>query len=120
MTTAIKNVRILREHGEILETGSLIFDETGILEIRDTADAHELPETVRRIDGAGGTLLPGLIDCHVHLGCGAMDEGTSEEEQGMALVLQMETFLRHGITTVRSMGTKDNCDIKIRNLVESG
>lgn len=120
MTTAITNVRILREHGEILETGSLIFDETGILEIRDTADEHELPETVRRIDGAGGTLLPGLIDCHVHLGCGAMDEGTSEEEQGMALVLQMETFLRHGITTVRSMGTKDNCDIKIRNLVESG
>ena len=72
------------------------------------------------VDLTGKYVMPGFIDCHVHLGYGGLSPDTPEVEQGMAIAMQMREFLKYGITTVRSMGTKDDCDIKMRNLIASG
>jgi imidazolonepropionase-like amidohydrolase len=64
----------------------------------------------RIIDGRGGTLMPGLIDVHVHLVFGAMPmtallapDLTPEKAEGIAAV-QAEAMLLRGFTSVRDVG----------------
>lgn len=118
MRQAIVHARILRETGQVTENGYVVFDESGILELGE--GEYRGKDLDEKIDGEGRTLMPGLIDCHVHLGYGGLSPDTPEVEQGMAIAMQMREFLKYGITTVRSMGTKDDCDIKMRNLIASG
>lgn len=118
MRQAIVHARILRETGQVTENGYVVFDESGILELGE--GEYRGKDLDEKIDGEGKTLMPGLIDCHVHLGYGGLSPDTPEVEQGMAIAMQMREFLKYGITTVRSMGTKDDCDIKMRNLIASG
>jgi imidazolonepropionase-like amidohydrolase len=62
------------------------------------------------IDGAGGTLMPGLIDVHVHLTFGALTQAqlASPEltPQGAedAAAREAEAMLMRGFTSVRDMG----------------
>ncbi|ODT89387.1 amidohydrolase family protein [Phenylobacterium sp. SCN 70-31] len=51
------------------------------------AGALSAPEGVPVVDGAGRTLIPGLIDAHIHLG----DEA------------ELAAYLAHGVTGVRNM-----------------
>ncbi|GAA3158649.1 amidohydrolase family protein [Planomonospora alba] len=61
-------------------------------------------------DLSDGTLLPGLIDTHVHLcadaGPGALDRltGCAEEQLEGAIEASLETHLAAGVTTVRDLG----------------
>ncbi len=120
MKTALIHVRLLRETGEVAENGYILFDEKEILKLGTGEPVLEHTGETTIIDGEGKTLMPGLIDCHVHLGYRNMSTDVPEIEQGIAMTMQMKEFLKHGITTIRSMATKDNCDIKIRNLVATG
>lgn len=115
MKKVIHNVRIIDGTGSVLERGAILFDETGIIEISE----HPLKGDWE-LDGGGKTLLPGLIDCHVHLGKGALGSAATEVEQGMCITVQLEECLKYGITTLRNMGTADDCDIKVRNLMNKG
>ncbi|MCA1831859.1 MAG: amidohydrolase family protein [Actinomycetota bacterium] len=63
----------------------------------------------RVIDAGGGALLPGLIDCHVHVcvdgGPDFMAEAGVPEEEGVARgVRNARRTLDAGITTVRDLG----------------
>jgi imidazolonepropionase-like amidohydrolase len=70
--------------------------------IRAIAPAAEVAPTGIAIDGRGLTLLPGLVDMHVHLN----DE---EREQQLGL------YLAHGVTTVQSMhGTPRHLEVRAR------
>ena len=58
------------------------------------------------IDGGGGTLMPGLIDAHVHfaLNAGTVNElGTTATWEDIAImeVLMAQMYLKEGFTTVR-------------------
>lgn len=62
------------------------------------------------IDGQGRTLMPGLIDVHVHMTFSAMDMATLQspdltpELAGRAAAAGAEKMLLRGITSVRDMG----------------
>jgi enamidase len=60
----------------------------------------------RRVDFQGATIIPGLIDAHVHLLIAPQitDEPSLRTYQQTALPKVMTAFIRHGITTVRSVG----------------
>jgi imidazolonepropionase-like amidohydrolase len=60
--TAIHNVRLFNGT-TVVENATIVFDESGIL---STCSNCSAPQGVRMIDGAGKTLLPGLIDAHTH------------------------------------------------------
>lgn len=62
-----------------------------------------------RIDGAGRTLMPGLIDVHVHLTFGMSvqqmhDPATTPEAFAAAAAEQAEKMLMRGFTAVRDVG----------------
>ena len=113
MKTVIRNARIFDGDSTIQDQASILFDETGILEI---STENLTGDTI--VDGAGLTVTPGLIDCHVHLG-GAMQESDPLAIAALAAA-QVQLVWRYGITTVRSLGTRDNIDIKVRTWVNDG
>ncbi len=81
MLTKIKNARIF-DGNKLLETASVYIDGDKIL-LEKPADR----EAGNVIDGTGCTLLPGLIDGHVHM----------EEKKGI------ETPIKWGVTTMVDM-----------------
>jgi imidazolonepropionase-like amidohydrolase len=64
MTTAIENVRVL-EGGGLSEPRRVAFDDAVLDDPGASADVV--------VDGAGSTLLPGLIDAHMHTVLGRAD-----------------------------------------------
>ena len=62
------------------------------------------------IEGQGRTLMPGLIDVHVHISFGSLllpqlnDPKTSPEKLGAAMSNSAEQMLLRGFTAVRDMG----------------
>ncbi|MER6957003.1 amidohydrolase family protein [Streptomyces sp. NPDC000618] len=83
---------------------------------RITAVADRIPRDLRTearvIDGGGGTLLPGLVDAHAHLGFGSTVEHRSvrrdepEEEKALLVAHAGRVLLDHGITSAYSGGNR--------------
>src|SRR5699024_11599774 len=101
MSIIINDVRILDGNGGIIEKGHIEFDETGILNI------SEEPLTGKTvIEGTGKTLIPGLIDTHVHLGMLGLDNNISDAESEAITVVQLQPALKYSITTVSNIVTQ--------------
>jgi imidazolonepropionase-like amidohydrolase len=84
-----------------------------------------IPEGARRIDLPGMTILPGLIDMHVHLTSTPLINGYDRLEYSDAFwptlgVPNARSMLEAGFTTVRSVGAEDYGDVAIRQGVDRG
>ncbi|MFJ3797521.1 amidohydrolase family protein [Streptomyces sp. NPDC090088] len=109
----------------LLFTGIHVFDGTGrdpfpaqvlVEGNRITAVAEHIPRDLtadaRVIDGGGGTLLPGLVDAHTHLGFGSTVEHLSRrrdepaEEKALLVAHAGRVLLDHGITSAYSGGNR--------------
>jgi imidazolonepropionase-like amidohydrolase len=72
------------------------------------------------LDLPGATLLPGLIDTHVHLGFDASHDpvGALAARDDDAVLAAMEVAaaaqLRAGVTTVRDLGDRDYLTLRLR------
>ncbi|PWN86729.1 hypothetical protein FA10DRAFT_297692 [Acaromyces ingoldii] len=71
MSTAITNVRLF-DGLEVHEKATVIFEDGKIKEVRLAKDQEVKADTV--LDGRGKTLLPGLIDAHVHAKSPALEQ----------------------------------------------
>ncbi len=122
LKTAINHTQIIIGNGQLIEEGSILFDESGILDIGDKVTFSG--DTV--IDGKGKTVLPGFIDSHVHL-CFPPYPWTDETRcnqdpvtVGIRVCNQARELLKSGITTARVAGTMYGADLQLRKLVQSG
>jgi imidazolonepropionase-like amidohydrolase len=91
--------------------------------------AHSRPRDDRSdavIDATGLYLLPGLIDCHVHLTTRGEDAdpaanaGRSDVEIRSYAAAAAERTVMGGITTVRDVGGWNYVEVEVRNEVEAG
>lgn len=80
----------------------------------------------RRVDTTGATLLPGLIDCHVHLCSGAeADPGGAQDKlpPGQIVMRALEraqASLAGGVIALRDCGGKDYLEFAVRDAVNQG
>ncbi len=89
------------------------------------AERLDAPEGTERVHFAGATILPGLIDCHVHLSDEGLADATVRDTEPAALrVLRMaehaKRTLRAGITTVRDVGGRDHLEFALRRAAMDG
>ena len=91
---AITNVRTFDAlDGRFLDGQTVVVDK-GIITAAGPSARVTVPANAERIDGAGKTLVPGLWDCHMHVG----DDFTGLQELSM------------GVTSVRDRQQRHRCD----------
>lgn len=78
------------------------------------------PASARVIDLAGCTLLPGLIDLHVHLGWGPRVSRDSDAAMALRAARNVRSAMAAGITTIRDVGTANSIAIAVRDAVQRG
>src|SRR5919199_4624574 len=86
----------------------------------------EAPEQVEVLDLGDVTVLPGLVDTHVHLvgdsEWGALDRvaGYSREELSRVVEESLRRQLAAGVTTVRDLGDRDWVAVEHRDRQRAG
>jgi imidazolonepropionase-like amidohydrolase len=121
--TADKMIDVLT--GKVIEFPAIFVGEDG--RIASIADARTVRwgSDVKHINLSGKTLLPGLIDMHVHLD-GPADIGGyrglefTDSFWGMTAVGNAHAMLKAGFTTVRNVGSGNRNDIGLKQAIENG
>lgn len=111
--------------GKTVEYPAIFVDEGG--RITSIADARTVKwgGDVTHIDLGDRTLLPGLIDMHVHLD-GPADIGGyrglefTDSFWGMTAVGSAKSMLDAGFTTVRNVGSDNRNDIGLKQAIDNG
>jgi len=124
VTVAYRAARVfdgVSEH--VIEDGAVLVEEGRILSLGPAAD---LPASAEIANLGDVTLLPGLIDAHVHLVWSASAEPHEVvERESRALTAlrcanNADLHLRAGVTTVRDVGATDGLSIDVARAVELG
>lgn len=117
---AIKNVRLIDGCGAAPVENAVILIENGIF-TKVTPEA-EIPSDASVINANGLTAIPGLIDMHTHMsGSSGFDHpGAGTRTETYDYVEARESFLRWGVTTVRTCGDFAEEMLAFRNDVQHG
>ncbi len=81
--------------------------------------------TVRIVDGRARTLVPGLMDCHVHYSSPGGPDWIARfsdplREISMRAIELAEASLRSGVTTARDVGAPQGVSIKLAHMARAG
>jgi imidazolonepropionase-like amidohydrolase len=126
--TALVNAMIADGTGaKEITDGRLIIEDSKIVDVGER-DSIRIPDDATTIDCSGKSVLPGLIDAHVHLSMQADDNPftgfgrTKMSLVGLAMqtVASAKTTLDSGVTTVRDVGSLNLVTIELRNLINAG
>ena len=112
----ISNVRVFTGREQI-EKASIVVNGGKISEI------SAAPATGRvLIDGEGKTALPGLIDSHAHIFAATAGVTEAETRDFIRTKLQerLLAMLRHGVTTVKSLGDPTDIILQVRRDLREG
>jgi imidazolonepropionase-like amidohydrolase len=120
-TMLIKNTRIFIGNGKVIENGAVLVKGGKIDTVFDGAAPDEKTLHAEAVDGAGKTVLPGLIDVHVHLGVtGGFYDDQQNVDYKKAGQHELEAYLYSGVTAVRSVGDQLDAMLDYRNTFNSG
>jgi len=119
-SSLFQNVRIFVGDGKVIPNGAVLTRNGKIETVFETPPTNTGSLNAEVIDAAGKTLLPGLIDMHVHLGApgGIYTDQASYSAEGQ--YRELAAYLYSGITAVRSTGDSLDQSLKLRNALLSG
>src|SRR5262245_47097612 len=124
MTYVITNVNILDGTGREPFRGAVRVDATRIAAVTAGSTTPDVAGATV-IDGRGGTLMPGLIESHAHLGLADMSSLDLNrlpiEEQMLITVRNARTMLDCGYTSAFSAAAaKPRLDVVLRREIDAG
>ncbi len=115
-----QNARIFVGDGNVIQNGAVLVRNGKIDKVFPAPVEPKLWQA-EVVDVSGKTLLPGLIDMHVHLSApGGVYENVADYARKDALERELAAYLFSGITAVRSTGDPLNRALQARAAVESG
>lgn len=124
---ALVGARVLDGTGGVLEHGTVLVQDGRIQAVGRNLG---IPDGFEAIDVAGKTVMPGMIDAHVHVvGGDVLDvpdyvaSRRLNERPSMAAFRTVEAglrMLRAGFTTLREVGARDYVDVDYREAVRQG
>jgi imidazolonepropionase-like amidohydrolase len=110
--------------GSLLPSPAILIEDGVIVAVEQGAASAD--GDLERIDLAGLTLLPGLIDAHVHLIFDASSEpvanlkAESDEHALLRMTVEARAMLHAGITTARDLGDRDFLSLPVRDAIAEG
>lgn len=122
VVTAARMVDV--ERGRYIDNPVVVVTDGRIVSVGTVVPAN-LPTDAERLDLPGLTLLPGLIDMHVHLANTPYVSGRSELDYADAFgpILQVphaRLTLDAGFTTVRNLGGPHFADVALMQAIDAG
>lgn len=124
MTIAIQHARLIDGTGAVHEPATLLVRGSKIIAVGPSRTLT-IPREAKRINGRGLTIIPGLIDCHVHLCLGGEADvvGALESEHPSLTLLKSASHakatLDAGVTTVRDVGARDHSIFTLKHAIDS-
>ncbi|MFZ0321164.1 MAG: amidohydrolase family protein [Candidatus Sulfotelmatobacter sp.] len=119
-TFLIRGARIFVGDGKVIENGSVLVRGGKIAEVYEGEGPDAKTLNAETVEAAGKTILPGLIDVHVHLAAtGGFSPGVKYGDE-KAMQRALAAYLYSGVTTVRSVGDGLDHILKVRASVSSG
>jgi len=121
----IKGATILDvTNGDMIKNHVVIVKD-GRIEAVSPARSADIPKGIEVLDLQGHTLLPGLIDMHVHLTSGGGYHGyerlkLTDERRAILGVVHAKQTLMAGFTTVRNVGAGSFGDVALRDAINDG
>ncbi|MGH9902949.1 MAG: amidohydrolase family protein, partial [Pyrinomonadaceae bacterium] len=108
---ALTNARVITMRGdEVIEKGSVLVEDN---RVRAVGAKIQIPAGARRIDLAGKTVMPGLIDVHAHMGYDTLD--ISPEKQWPYFA-----NLAYGVTTTHDPSASTQTVFAQSEMVKAG
>jgi len=93
--TAYEGARLIVGAGRVIENATLVVEGSKIAQVGGAADVR-VPAGARRVNFAGKSVMPMIIDTHVHLG-----------ETREALIRDLKQRAYYGVSAALSMGNSD-------------
>lgn len=125
MIIAIHHVRLIDGKGQAIEPATVIVRHAKI-HAAGLSRTIATPRGAIRVNGRGLTLLPGLIDCHVHFTMGGEPDVVKavEDETVTETLLKASRSagktLEAGVTTVRDLGSRDHSIFALKKAIDKG
>ncbi|MET9262098.1 amidohydrolase family protein [Amycolatopsis sp. NPDC004079] len=111
--------------GERIPGGAVLVDGTTITAVGPLTELEHAADIGEHVHHPGGTLLPGLIDMHVHL-CfspgSSLDAESDTDERDLVLTMagHARALLDAGVTTARDLGGFGDLAVRVRNAIAAG
>jgi imidazolonepropionase-like amidohydrolase len=106
-----------------LDNSVVIIDNDKIHTAGKAEDVH-IPPEAEIIDVTGKTIIPGLIDCHIHMDLNGLantyEENLVEDKlRTLSTLYNMQATLKSGVTTVRNAGSVNHIDFAVKEAINS-
>ncbi|MBN8212898.1 MAG: amidohydrolase family protein [Xanthomonadales bacterium] len=111
--------------GRMLENVHVLIEDGRIKQVAHGKDAFILTTDITRYDLGDATLLPGLIDMHVHIDSDPTYSGYSylqfsDRFWSAVSVAHAQKTLMAGFTTIRNLGSEDWNDVGLQQAIDEG
>ena len=123
--TTLKNATVIDGNGnEPIEKGIVVIEDDKIVYAGISAKWIQPAErTANEMDMTGKYILPGLIDCHVHIAAECLPDSTMSGPWGWTSLIMLkhaQNTLAAGITTIRDVGGRHHLEFSLRKAAEAG
>ena len=120
-TFLIRGARIFVGDGKVIEVGAVLVQGGKIAEVYAGAGPDPRAVKAEVVEASGKTILPGLIDVHIHLGTpGGFYADLAHDDLEANMSRALAAYLYSGVTTVRSVGDGLDSILRVRSIVNSG